>query len=128
MKGLMKILEAVIAVLAIFVAYIVAYGPINMSPGFDIAKWRELGFEAIKSIDKSSGLRADALSNSTASIENKIRKFIPINLDYLVIVCNLNCTQPNVAAQTATSVEYIFSGTPSNYAPRQVIVFMWLNE
>lgn len=128
MKGLMKTLEAVIAILAIFLTYILTYEPISISSGFDIAKWKELGFSALSSIDKSGELRDDALSNSTTSIENKIRNFIPVNLDYLVIVCNVNCTKPNVTADIATSVEYLISGTPNNYAQRQVVLFMWLNE
>jgi hypothetical protein len=128
MKGITKVFESIIAILIILTIFITFYRADPITTGFDVAKWRLQGLNALKSLDGSNELRGAAYANDTATIEARLDKFIPPNLDYTVQVCSLNCTKPTINARTATSVEYLISSSPNNYAPRQIVLLMWSNE
>ena len=128
MKGITKVFEAIISILIILTMFITFYRADPATTGFDVAKWRLQGLNALKSLDGSNELRGAAYANDTAAIEARLDRFIPQNLEYAVQVCSLNCTKPTIDARTATSVEYLVSSSPNNYAPRQIVLLMWSNE
>lgn len=122
---MMQTLEAVIAILLIATVFIVFYQSLGTLPEFETISWKIIGFNTLKGLDKSMGLRQDVLTGNTSAISAKIANFIPVTVNYTVSICDVSCSQPNISASKIVSVSYIVAGFQSTYYPKQVIVYMW---
>lgn len=124
----MKTFEAVIGTSIIMIAFIALYGPGETLPDIESSNWKQIGISSLQALDSANKLRYDAMNNNTASIEGKLQNYIPANLDYLVLVCETNCSVPTINAERSTSVHYLISGDANNSTLREISLYMWSNE
>lgn len=125
MKGVVQTLEAVIAVILIMIVVIVYYGPKEKLPEFETISWKLRGFDALKTLDTSNELRQYVFSNDTTTIESKLLPILYTNINYQVLVCELNCGKPSINSEKITSVTYLIAGDVNNIKNRQVVLYMW---
>lgn len=125
MKGLLKSLEAVIAILMILTVYVTFFAPKEPLPEFETINWRVRAFNALTILDENNELRLYALANDTTTIENKLQNLLPVERSYHVVVCNETCLTPNITADKITSVTYFIAGRIGNIQPKQVVLYVW---
>lgn len=125
-KGLLKSLEAVIAVLGIMAIYIILYTGQQNIPDFETANWKLRGFEAIYNLDKAGQLKQYVLSNDNTTIDTKVSAFLPSSLEHQVQICGaLDCPIVTKDAGKITSVDYLVAGDAANFTNRRVILYIW---
>jgi hypothetical protein len=127
MKGLLKTLEAVIAIIIIFGAFLFLFGTESL-PEVETPHWKIRAMHAIAALDKAGQLRDLALAGDNATINSKIDKFLPSFLENAVIICGTECVLPEVDAKQIVAVRYLLSGKANNITNRQVIVLVWSHE
>ena len=128
MKGFLKSLEAIIAVLIIAATYIFLFTGQQALPQFDTTNWKLLVLNELISLDAQNNLRTDIVANNTASIQNKLSLKISQPLNYLAIVCDVNCSQPTLPTTRIASVKYLISGDYNNATNKELVVFVWFGE
>ena len=128
MKGLLKTLEAVIAVIIIFGVILFLFGAEIALPEVETPQWKIKAMSAIAALDKAGQLRDLVAAGDNTTINNNIDKFLPSFLDNAVIICETDCPLPSIAAEQIISVRYLLSGQANNLTNRQVIVFVWSHE
>lgn len=124
-KGMLKTLEAVIAILMILTVFFIYFGSKGVFPEFSTLNTEWKGFYALKNLDESNKLRSDALANNTVSIQNNLQPLLPPEVSYQVFICQTNCGKPAVNSEKMISVTYFIAGDIDNYSPRQIILYMW---
>lgn len=122
---MLKTLEAIIGVLMILVILVNLYQPIGAVPEFQTATNKLRGFHALKALDDSNDLRADALSNDTSSIESKLSALLPTGINYKIVVCAVECEKPEIASESISSVDYVLAGNETVFSPRKVVLYIW---
>lgn len=124
-KGMLKSLEAVIAILMILTSFVVYFGGKESFPEFESISRELRGFTALKVLDENNKLRSDALANNTGSIQNNLKVLIPAEVNFQVFVCQTVCSKPSVQTEKMLSVTYLISGDLGDFKPRQVVLYMW---
>jgi len=124
-KGLLKSLEALIAILMIMSVFLMFYGSAEEVPEFKGINWKLRGFAALEFLDSTNELRNLALRNDTAEIEKKLQPLMPGDVDYVVIVCGTTCDNPGVTSEELVSVSYLLAGNVSMFQPKQVVLYIW---
>lgn len=124
-KGLLKTLEAVIAILMVLTAFFIYFSSNEIFPEFYSINTEWRGFYALKILDETSKLRSDVLANNTANIQNNLQSLLPPETNYQVVICQTFCSKPTVESEKMVSVTYILAGDLDNYSPRQIILYMW---
>ena len=125
MKGIMKTLEAVIAILMVLVVYVIIFSATVLPPDFTTINDQLTAFTSLKVLDQSNQLRKYVLENDTTTIANELSSLMPSGLSYQVAICTTVCAAPAINSTNIFSVGYIVSGDLGSFAPRQVIVYMW---
>lgn len=124
-KGLMKILEAVIAILMILTIVVIYFGGKESFPEFSSINNGIRAFYALKVLDQSNKLRSDVVSNNTRNIENNLKPLMPGEISFQVFVCQTDCGKPAVQTENMISVNYLISGDIDSFKPRQIVLYMW---
>jgi hypothetical protein len=125
---MLRSLEAVIAVLMIATIFIIFYQTLGVMPEFEAINWKIVGYNGLKSLDRTLGLRQDVQTGNTTAIENKLANTIPITANYTVRICGVSCDTPRISSASLTkivSVSYVIAGYRDQYLPRQVVLYMW---
>lgn len=125
MKGIMKSLEAVIAILMVLVIFVYFFRGTEPLPEFETINWQLKGFSSLKTLDKNNQLRQYALTNDTQTIESQLSSLLPTEVSYKIIICNVTCGSPGIISEKLTSVSYFVAGDLANFQPRQIILYMW---
>jgi hypothetical protein len=124
-KGMLKILEAVIAILIIFTVFITYYGANDSMPDFQTINWQLKAYKALDSLENTNDLRNYVLANNSLAIENKLKTLMPSDANYQVMICDVSCGKPNVVTEKMISINYMIAGDINNFQPRQIVVYMW---
>jgi len=124
-KGILKILEAIIAILIIFTVFIMYYGAKDSMPEFQTINWQLKAYKALDSLKNTNDLRSYVLANNSLAIENKLRPLMPTDANYQVVVCDVACGKPNVVTEKMISINYMIAGDVNIFQPRQIVVYMW---
>jgi len=127
-KGVMKTFETVVGLTMVMIAFVGLYTSQEPLPEFDTVSWKTAGQRSMESLDYGNLLRYDAMNNNTAAIEERVRPYLPANIDLMVVVCGSSCPTPTIDAKRSTSAHYIISGDVGNSTSREVILYMWSNE
>jgi hypothetical protein len=125
MMGILKSLEAIIAILLVLTSYFAIFGSGENIPDFETSIWKMRGFEAIKALDESNRLANSALANESEKIEDELEEILPIGFNYEVLVCNQNCPSINISSEKIVSVSYFIPGNATDLEPREVLLYMW---
>lgn len=125
MKGLLKSFEAILAVLMILTVFIIFFLTGQEFPEFETVIWRNRGFVALRGLDFSNELRDLVVANDTDTLEDKLSDLLPAGLNYETVICDLTCGQPDITADTLTTVTYLMVGREDLFQPRQVLLYMW---
>ena len=124
-KGILKILEAIIAILIIFTVFITYYGAKDSMPEFQTINWQLKAYNALDSLDNTNDLRSYALANNSLAIENKLQPLMPPDANYQVMICDVECGKPNVATEKMITINYMIAGDVNIFQPRQIVIYMW---
>ena len=122
---MLRSLEAVIAILMISTIFIVFYQAFGVLPEFESVNWKIIGYNSLKSLDRTLGLMQDVLTNNVTSIQNKLNSMLPVTVNYTVKICGVSCDSPGISSTKIASVSYIVAGYQDQYLPRQVVLYMW---
>jgi hypothetical protein len=125
MKGLMKSLEAVIAILMMLTFFIYFFRGAEQLPEFETINWQLKGFNSLKTLDKNNQLRQYAIANDTQTIESQLASLLPAETSYKIIICNATCGNPGITSEKLTSVSYFIAGDLANFQPREIVLYMW---
>lgn len=128
MKGILKTFEVLLGLSFVLVAFLAIFAPQNVIPDLETVSWKATGMESLRSLDASNDLRFDALNNDTASIESKLSKSLPANVNVTVQVCDAGCNAPSIESEKVTSVSYLISGDAGNPSNKEIVAYMWSNE
>ena len=124
-KGMMKILEAVIAILMVMTTVVIYFGSKESFPEFESTNRGIRAFHALRALDQNNKLRSDVVANNTRNIENSLRSLIPAEMNFQVFVCQTACGKPSVQSEKMLSVIYLVAGDIDDFKPRQIILYMW---
>jgi len=123
-KGILQILEAAIAIIAILTVFLFLFSGMGEFPQFESVNWKLKGFYALQSLDNNNELRNFVISNDTTSIKNELLSYVTqVNIE--VVVCETVCNKPDVESEKLVSVNYLIAGNSTQYAARQVVIYMW---
>ena len=125
MKGLLRVFEAIIAILTIITAMAIFYGASAQIPDFDTVNWRVMGLGALKNLDDSNQLRKFVLLNDTTSIKNKLSSLISGDLNFDVVLCRVSCNALNIVSEKVSTVSYFISGNVTTISPYQIVLYIW---
>lgn len=133
MKGILKVFEAVITILTVFVVYILLFSTSAQPPDLSSLNLQLQAFNALQALDATNDLRTSAIANDTVSITSALvgnitgvsTALLPSNVNFLVNVCSTVCSPPVINSTRIVSVDYIIAGDINNYNPRQIVVYMW---
>lgn len=125
MKGVLKSLEAVLAILMIIAAYLIIWGKGENIPDVDIVAWRVKGFDALKALDEDNKLATWSLANDTSSIKSELADLLQLGVNYDVVVCTQTCPSVSISSQKTSSVSYFVAGNATNIEPREVVLYLW---
>jgi hypothetical protein len=125
MKGIMKVLEAVFAILMIVTVFIYFYSGNEQLQGFETINWQLKGFNSLKSLDNNNELRQYVVANDSSTIESKLSSMLPGEVSYKIYICNATCGGPGVSSEKLTSVSYFVAGNIGNLQSREVVLYMW---
>lgn len=128
-KGMMKILEAFIAILIITgVLFVIVFNKIESSSNKEETIY-QLQTSVLKEISDNEGLRRAVLSGTTpdiAVLKDFIKTRIPKEFDFEILiceideVCNLEAYRKEIYAN-----EVIISSTLQEYKPKKLKLFIW---
>lgn len=124
-KGLLKILESVIAILMILTFVVIYFGSKESFPEFESINRGIRGYYSLKVLDQTNKLRSDVIANNTLNIENNLKPLIPGEINFQVFVCQKDCGKPSVQSDKMISVVYLVAGDINNFQPRQILLYMW---
>ena len=122
---MLRTLEAVIAILMISTIFIIFYQTIGILPDFETINWKIAGYNGLKTLDMTLGLRQEVLTGNTTAIEAKLSGIMPPAANYTVRICGVSCSSPSISSSKIVSVSYIVAGYRDAYAPRQVVLYLW---
>src|SRR3989304_9901534 len=124
---MMKVLETAIAILMILTIFLLLYRNAGPIPDFETTNWKLVGYNALKNLDWSLGLRQEVQTGNTTAIEAKLSPLMPETVNYTVKICDVSCASPGIPASASgiVSVSYIVAGFRDSFAPRQVVLYMW---
>lgn len=125
MKGLMKSLEAVIAILMVVAVFIYFFRGGEQLPEFETINWQLKGFNSLKILDNQNQLRQYVLDDDVQTIENKLLPLLPSGVSYKVVICEATCENPGITSEKLTSVNYFITGDLANFQPKQIVLYMW---
>jgi len=125
MKGLMKVLEAVMAILMILVVYVLLFSSTVRPPDLETINLQLKAFNSLQALDQNNELRTLALQNNVTAITNKLSPLLSSQINYRVSVCNISCAMQTINSTKVSSVSYILSGDYGNFNPKQVMVYLW---
>lgn len=125
MKGILKVLEVIIAVIAVLIVYLIVFSAPVVPPDFESINFELEAFNSLKLLDQNNELRVAAMQNDTTTIANKLSNLLPSNINIRVSVCGSSCSAPVINSTRIFTVGYIISGDVGNFNPKQVIVYMW---
>jgi len=129
MKGIVFIIESIIAVtLIVFIVFFVLRSVESVSD-LNLAGYKLKAYESLTSLERKNELRYYAVNYDVQSINNSLSSLLPNNINYYVVIFNKisNVTSmPNLEnKKNVVSVDYIISGDYNIYDPRIVTVFLW---
>jgi len=125
LKGLLKSLEAIIAVLIILTVFITYFGTKEALPEFETITWQLKGFNSLKALDDSNELKNYTKTNNTSGLETRLLSMLPRDIDYEVVICDLTCSDPNIESEKLTSITYLTVGGVNDFQSKQVILYMY---
>jgi len=109
----------------ILAAFVILFSPKEVLPEFETVSWKLKGFSSLKALDDNNELRLYALTNNTQRIKEKLQSLLPSNVNFDVIICSGACVNPNITAEKLVSVSYLIAGNTTNFAPREIVLYMW---
>jgi hypothetical protein len=124
-KGMLQTLEAIIGILSVLTVFALFFVQRVQLPEFETINWRNRGFAALKTLDENNELRQYVLANDTETIKNKLSEILPPNLNFEVVICELECGSIGIELEKLASVNYVIAGNLSSFSPRQIILYMW---
>lgn len=125
MKGQLRIVEVIIAILMVIVAYVLLFSAPITLPDFESINDQFRAFNSLQTLDQNNELRVPVLQNNTLLISQKLQYLIPSNINYNVSICSSICIAPIINSTRVFSVDYIISGDVNNFNPQQVVIYMW---
>jgi len=129
MKGALYTLEAVIAILMIFFIIVFLFQNPPTSPDYQIVNYKLKVYNALRLLDTTGELNMYAMDSNAGQIRSKLRSFIPVTVNYGVVIFNqtTNITEKLSFGNSSDviSVSYFISGDLDNYQPRDVRVYLW---
>jgi len=123
MKGFSKILEVLISIIFLIIAYFTFFYPWRVSEKGEILKLK--GMQALKSLDDSGVLDNLAFAYEEEKIEELLAPFLPSNLNYKVLVCDGDCSYPEINSEKVVSVFYLIAGNYTHLEPREILLYIW---
>ncbi|MBI5872045.1 hypothetical protein HZB88_03080 [archaeon] len=125
MKGILKSLEAAIALITVL-GFVIWY--FNLQPAqvdLESVDWRLKGLNALKAVDNRNELRKYILANDTTSLQAELSPYFPSTINYTVIVCTTTCPSVSFTTEKVYSVSYFVAGDFGNITSREVMLYVW---
>lgn len=128
MKGQTYMIEAIIAigVIAIFFFSIFFFTPIY--PEFSEFNYKIQILDSLKAMDDLNLLRPAVYSLNTNLIESFLRKTLPSNLNFKVVIYDKDkalTQEVQTVSPFVFSVSYYIAGNYGRFGPREVRVYVW---
>ncbi|MEM7813714.1 MAG: hypothetical protein QW548_02320 [Candidatus Aenigmatarchaeota archaeon] len=117
MKGIVHVIEAVIAIAMITVAAILLFKPLQ--PADYSAQLVSAGYAALRHLENVGNLRPAVANHDVTAIRNSLR---PLLGSFELEICDPACvgtTQPGAAA-----LDYFIAGD-GNYNPAHLRLYLW---
>jgi len=124
-KGISKTFESIVAILSMMTVFIIYFSAKQTMPDLEIINREMKAFSAMKTLVESNDFRQWVLANDTQTLENKIMSLMPNDINYEIVVCQLDCAKPSVTSERMFSASYIIAGDVKDFRPRQVVLYMW---
>ena len=125
MKGLLKSLESIIAVLIVFTVFITYFAVKEPLPEFETINWQLKGFNSLQTLDETNQLYSYVKANDTDGLESRLSTLLPKEINYKVLICGTNCPSPGVESEKLTSIAYVTAGEINNFQPMQVVIYIY---
>ena len=124
-KGLLRILEAVIAIMLIAGVAFYLYVQ-NFSNPQRIDEIYSLQKSILNEIGNSPQLRESVLKNSLDEAKAFVGQRVPVDFNYTVKICEISdiCGLTEYQAQVYSS-ERVISSTLKEYSPKKIKIFIW---
>ena len=124
-KGILRILEAFIAIALIAGVLIVLYTQTIRKPQIadDVYRTERVILDEVAG---RADLRSAVLNNNTAPIESFVAGRIPAGFSYSIRICRVEeiCELPAYNKDTYAS-ERVISSTLAEFKPKKLKIFMW---
>jgi hypothetical protein len=124
-KGVTQSLEAVITILMVLTIFALIFTSRQANPQSELARWKLMGFNAVKSLDEDGQLRYYVLANDTQAIKEKLGGLMPAGVDFDVFICGSTCALPNASAERIASASYLLAGDAGNFSPKELVLYIW---
>lgn len=129
MKGVYYTIEAALAVLMMFVIFLLLFVTPQKNPEIDRANLKTDVYKGLDTLLAKGSLRNQTLNNDAVAIENDLDDFLPVTVTLNVEI--LNRSFQNLTVQTVdqpadiVGVSYFIAGDAANYTPREIRVHVW---
>ncbi len=124
-KGLLRIIEAFIAVTLIAGVLIVLYAQQAGNPKSSEELYR-LQSSILNEIADNTKFREDVLNNNLVNIEPFVRDRVPAGFNYSIKICEVDeiCSLDNYKKEIYAS-ERVIAATLKEFKPMKIKIFMW---
>ena len=125
-RGIIRLLEAVIAILILAGVLLLVYTNQVNDPNGPDEYILNLQLGILSEIASQESLRNAALSNNSQELESYAAQRLPQSLNFSIIICQVNvqCSAPDIDANLFVE-EKLISGNLTDYNPILVKLFVW---
>jgi hypothetical protein len=124
-KGIMHMVEAVIAVVMILSFLIVLKS--KMQPTEDTGREQAIAFEALQALDRQGVLRSYAIEEDYAGLDTQADQAIPADFSHATRLCYAGerCVGAALPDKNVFTAGYVISGNETVFKPAQVLLHIW---
>ncbi len=125
MKGIMHMVEAIIAIIMILSFLIVLRAKIQ--PIEDTGREQAIAFEALQSLDKQGILRSYAIEEDYAGLDTQADQVIPADFSHATRLCYAGerCVGNALPDKNVYTAAYVIAGNETTFKPVQVLLHVW---
>lgn len=125
MKGVMHMIEAVIAITMIITFLLVLRSKIQTTT--DTGLEQAIASQALKSIDKQNLLRGYAIEENHLGLNAQLDDVVPAEFNHTTKLCYVgdNCIGDTLPDKNVFTASYVIAGNETHFKPVQILLHVW---
>ncbi len=125
MKGIMHMVEAVIAITMILSFLIVLKA--KMQPAEDTGREQAIAFKALQALDKQGVMRSYAIEEDYTGLDAQANQVIPADFSHATRLCYAGerCVGAALPDKNVFTAAYVIAGNETVFKPVQILLHVW---